>query len=382
VAKTLHDYYIAKGFDAKLLVGHKKGDDPNVISLGEYRINFQRLKKLAGKLPRNLGFEYFYYPKFKRWLEQNSDWDIIHFHNIHSSYLPLNSVSIASRNSNVVWSLHDRWSLTGHCAQPIKCDKWMTNCFICPDLSIYPKIKFDSAWVNLLRKKWAYNNKNIHLVCPSRWMDEVLSKSILKDRDRTVILNGVLKQQHSHDDQSAAREKLNLNMEGKYALYVATGGLESPWRHGSWITEFARQNDPDVTTLVLGGRERIDKENMVFLPYIKDELPLYYQASDIFLFPAIVDNFPLVLLESLASGLPIITTDVAGCPEIVEDGVTGYVVAAEDEKGFMQRASSLIESVDTRRRFSENSVKRYLDKFRFEMMAEKYLDLYRQIFSS
>ena len=74
----------------------------------------------------------------------------------------------------------------------------------------------------------------------------------------------------------------------------------------------------------------------------RDELRARYQASDVFVFPSYFEGFALVLLEAMACGLPVITTDAAGI-DILDDK-TGQVVAAGD-------MDALVESL---RWFSKN----------------------------
>jgi phosphatidylinositol alpha-1,6-mannosyltransferase len=64
-----------------------------------------------------------------------------------------------------------------------------------------------------------------------------------------------------------------------------------------------------------------------FLGYVPDdELPLLYASADVTLFTSNYEGFGLVFLESLASGTPVIGTRVGGIPDLVENGVTGFVV--------------------------------------------------------
>ena len=68
--------------------------------------------------------------------------DIIHLHNIHGYYLnyPLLMEFLAKYNKPVVWTLHDCWAFTGHCAHYmfVKCNKWQTHCEKCPQKKAYP----------------------------------------------------------------------------------------------------------------------------------------------------------------------------------------------------------------------------------------------------
>ena len=58
----------------------------------------------------------------------------------------------------------------------------------------------------------------------------------------------------------------------------------------------------------------------------QDEMPTYYRDADIFCQPSFAEGIPVVLMEAMASGLPVVSSAIAGIPELVEDGVTGRLV--------------------------------------------------------
>ena len=71
--------------------------------------------------------------------------DVIHIHNTHGGFLNLWAVSELSRVKPVIWTLHDEWAYTGHCACTLGCDRWRFGCGDCPDLTIYPAVSWDST---------------------------------------------------------------------------------------------------------------------------------------------------------------------------------------------------------------------------------------------
>jgi glycosyltransferase involved in cell wall biosynthesis len=68
-------------------------------------------------------------------------------------------------------------------------------------------------------------------------------------------------------------------------------------------------------------------ENIVFTGYFPDsKLPKLYQAADVFAFSTFYENLPFAVLEALSSGLPVVTTNVGGLPEMIENGKNGFLV--------------------------------------------------------
>jgi glycosyltransferase involved in cell wall biosynthesis len=59
-------------------------------------------------------------------------------------------------------------------------------------------------------------------------------------------------------------------------------------------------------------------------------MPGFYADADVFCLPTFAEGLPIVLMEAMATELPVVTTPVAGIPELVEDRVTGRIVAPSD----------------------------------------------------
>jgi glycosyltransferase involved in cell wall biosynthesis len=82
------------------------------------------------------------------------------------------------------------------------------------------------------------------------------------------------------------------------------------------------------------------------------ELLECFRSSDIFALPSFADCFALVGMEALAAGLPLVATRVGGIPEMVEDGVTGYLFDPGDDAALAERLLALVESATLRQRMS------------------------------
>jgi glycosyltransferase involved in cell wall biosynthesis len=72
------------------------------------------------------------------------------------------------------------------------------------------------------------------------------------------------------------------------------------------------------------------------------ELRDLYAASDVFVLPTRADCYSLVCMEALAAGLPVVTTDVGGLPDVVREGETGYVVPVDDKAMLGDVLSALV----------------------------------------
>ena len=118
--------------------------------------------------------------------------DLIHLNNPHDSFLGIRDIGKLTEWCPVVWTLHDFWALTGHCAFPFGCDdRWKTSCTACEHLENYPRLRRDVCKKLFEYKQQYLCGKGIHFTVPSEWMKDQVKESYLKNEKCTVIYNSL-----------------------------------------------------------------------------------------------------------------------------------------------------------------------------------------------
>jgi len=115
------------------------------------------------------------------------------------------------------------------------------------------------------------------------------------------------------------------------------------------------------------------------------DLPLYYAAADLFVLPAVqrAEAFGLVLVEAMAAGLPVISTELGtGTSFINVHGETGLVVPAGDARALADAIRTTLASPELRGRWGEAARQRALTEFTADVMAQRVLDVYRAVLAS
>ena len=100
-----------------------------------------------------------------------------------------------------------------------------------------------------------------------------------------------------------------------------------------------------------------------------------YDANDIFLNGSEIDNQPLSILEAFSCGLPVVTTDAGGIPDIVEDGRTGMVVPRGDYAEMARRAITLLNDPALTKRIVEQARQECL-KYSWEAVRDAWMSVY------
>lgn len=100
-----------------------------------------------------------------------------------------------------------------------------------------------------------------------------------------------------------------------------------------------------------------------------------FAASDVVVCSSRFESFGMTIVEAMASGVPVVSTNVGGPAEIVEDGVTGYLVPPGRSDLLAARVAELLDDPDRRRAFGEAGRRRVLERFTVERYAAAATDL-------
>ena len=304
---------------------------------------------------------------------------VIQLHNLHHSYLnlPLLFRYIKKNGIPVVWTLHDCWVFTGHCPHflYIGCDKWRTQCHSCPLYKQYPESAIDdSKRMYRLKKKWFCGVENMTIVTPSKWLAGLVEQSFLKEYPVQVINNGI-DLSVFQPVQSDIRSKYNIPPDAKLLLTVAYG-WGSHKKGADVIISLAQKLPEDYRIIMVGAIDRELPENVLLIPRTNDqqELAQLYTAADLFVMPSREENYPTVVMESLACGTPVVMYDAGGGAEIITEK-TGVAVPCDDFEALYREVVRVCET----RPYSEENCLNRAKTFDMHIKYEEYLLLYKQI---
>lgn len=138
---------------------------------------------------------------------------------------------------------------------------------------------------------------------------------------------------------------------------------------------------------IFGGRGTmpsipVESRFITHLGYVPSErTPHLYAKSDVFVLPSFYENFPISILEAMASGCSVVASDVCGIPEMIDSGVNGVLVKPGDVTGTANAIARLIEDGDMRDEIGRNARAKVRSKFSWETAAKMTVDYYYEILS-
>ena len=295
--------------------------------------------------------------------------DIVNFHNIHSAGWPMDLVSKALDHAPVVWTLHDCWSFLG---------TYYPTHAPSPDERTLGKLK--ATWASLKRRTRPHS---LSALTPSAWMQNQASSSFWEGALIKTIRNPIPESFFVKRDRASCKKALGLSREKPVILCVA-GNLDEERKGGTTLKQILSSSLPDLAQFVLIGNgkgyEKSDRTKINSLGFVRDEITmqLAYNAADLLLHPAPIDNLPNTVSESMSCGTPVLAFDTGGLPEMVIPEKSGWLVSEIDHESIARELGSIVNSraYETLRESTQQTA---FDLFHHKEVAQSYKNHFQMV---
>lgn len=173
----------------------------------------------------------------------------------------------------------------------------------------------------------------------------------------------------------------------KVIRVLSLGDLGGRKGTGDLIKIFSKLKKENVV-LNIGGSGDFDKyQKMIDAHGLKTRINLlgwvggkdktdFLENSDIFILPSYQEDLPMAILEAMSYELPVVSTNVAGIPSLVEEGVNGFLLEPGDIEGFIEKLTQLIGDVELRKEFGKNSLRILKQRFEKTIVQKQIIQLY------
>jgi len=253
------------------------------------------------------------------------DPDVIWLHNVHGYYINIQLLFsyLKTCGKKILWTLHDCWSFTGHCAyfDYVGCDRWKTGCHDCPQKKNYPaSLLLDGSKRNYQKKQALFTGiPDMTLYVPSRWLAGRVKQSFLKEYPVEVVYN-TIDPNVFQPTPSDFRRKHGLEKK------VIVLGVANVWEERKGLKDFVKLSAmlDDQYKIVLVG---LSPEQMQTLPETILALPRtdsmkslaqIYTAADVYVNPSVEETFGMTALEAMYCGTRAIVYKDTACEEIAD----------------------------------------------------------------
>ena len=248
---------------------------------------------------------------------------------------------------------------------------------------------------NLYRRFLVKNvvKKSNRLITVSNFEKENIKKAFqLEDEKITTVHNGVtneFKNAFTVDQKETVRAKYNLPKE--FLLHI---GNKDPRKNTKRVLdafcELKLTQHKHMKLVIVGiNEETLDamlqdmyiplalKKDIILTGYVSDaDFPIIFSLATIFLFPSLREGFGIPILEAMASGTPVITSNTSSMPEI--SGGSAYLIDPQNTKELTQAIAQLLSDHEYREQLIQEGLKR-CRTFSWDQSAKNVLKIYQQL---
>lgn len=375
IVKQLADIQRENGIDPYIACGESEEQGENIFVMSS------KLYMKANILLTRLFGKHGFYNKtatkrLLKWIDRVEP-DIIHLHNIHGHYINVKLLFeyIKKHDIPVVWTLHDCWAFTGHCAHfdLAGCEKWKTGCYKCQLKKKYPiSLFFDRSKENYKAKRELFNGvSRLHIVTPSNWLRDLTKKSFLGAYPVTALHNGIDTEVFSPVVSDIRKE---LGIDNKFVILGIVSNFKS-YKGGEAFLKLSEMLSEDEVIVLLSLEENPENipSNIIPLKRTSDDKKLakIYSMADVFVNPTLQDNFPTVNIEAISCATPVVTYISGGSAE-AQSEKSGYQVKKGDVEGLYEAVLKVKKGT-----INKEDCRAQALKFKSLSCFEKYLDIYK-----
>ena len=258
-----------------------------------------------------------------------------------------------------------------------------------------------NVWDDVLFLDLIRNIKWTHIIAVSHFIRQELIGVGCSHRHITTIHHGIDTELYRPDVNPAPILKQYPQLKGKKVIFhPARMGLAKGCDVGIKAMRIVKETFPNAMLVLAGTKNIVDwgenqqkdiaymvdlvdffklRKNVLIDTYRLIDIPLIYAASDICIYPSTsCEPFGLTMLEAMASGKPMIVTRTGGMPEIIKDGVNGFITPIKDFEELASRIVQLLLDNALRERLGSTGRVIAEQQYTKKILANTTLGIYRK----
>jgi len=242
-----------------------------------------------------------------------------------------------------------------------------------------------------LTLRYLFNRVALNLSVSMALSNEICRRYRIPKENFKVIHNGVNSRLFQPDAKLRNVTRKSISLAENDLLLGSVGRLVEVKNYPSLIRAFSiiLEECPAAKLLLVGDgpeeqnlrnlAEELDVSTRVIFLGRRDNVAALMSILDVFILPSFREGMSNTVLEAMSSGLPVVTTNTGGNPEIVAHGETGYLFEVDDIDGLAGRLKLLLSSDATRRKIGANAREYILSNHSLEVMVSNYENTYQQL---
>ncbi|MFH1282704.1 MAG: glycosyltransferase family 4 protein [bacterium] len=241
-----------------------------------------------------------------------------------------------------------------------------------------------------------------HIIAVSHFIKRELFAVSCPDKKVTVIHHGVdMKKYNPHVSTKSTLKKYPILKNRRIIFHPARMGLAKGCDISIKAINLIKNKYKDILLVLAGTKNIIDwgatqqkdiaymiglskamnlENNLLIDAFNMDEVASLYVLSSVCLYPSSApEPFGLTMLEALSTGRPMIVTNSGGMPEIIQEGINGYVIPIKDTETLAMRIIQLLDNDSLRQRLGDTGLQIVKSHYTKEIMTSNYIKVYNKI---
>jgi glycosyltransferase involved in cell wall biosynthesis len=226
--------------------------------------------------------------------------------------------------------------------------------------------------------------RRLVFVGPSKWMVDQCKESALTNKFESIhIPYGLDTTIFSPIDTNTAKKALGIDPSQKVIGFIADS-ISDPRKGIAALHQALNALEGKVAPILLtvgSSSETLPNNNQIDLGSLRDDrlLRLFYSACDVFICPSRQDNLPNTVLESMACQTPVIEFNVGGLPDMVREGVSGYLVPDQDINKLSAVINHALSNPEELKHRGAGARELTITEFNLKLQANRYTQLYEKL---
>ncbi|WP_303967196.1 N-acetyl-alpha-D-glucosaminyl L-malate synthase BshA [Sporosarcina ureae] len=240
-----------------------------------------------------------------------------------------------------------------------------------------------------LRNTLSYGiNKSDRVTAVSRSLRNETIELLQPKTEIRTIYNFIDEEKYYPREVAHLREELGITEDEKVLIHISN--FRKVKRIPDIIESFRLIDKQHKAKLLLVGEgpekfdleeyvESIGLQNDILFLGKRDDLPELLSISDVMLLLSEKEAFGLVLLEAFACGVPAVANAIGGIPEVVQDGVNGFLVQLGDVQAVADRVTQLLSDSALYQQMKKHAIQTVQEEFSSDSIVEQYEELYYEV---
>lgn len=236
---------------------------------------------------------------------------------------------------------------------------------------------------------WVYRNIDAAIVITNKMKEELRATTILSDEKIMLIPLGIHHEVFNSKNHNKNLNRDNFHLPHDKLMIGCVGRFDVHKDQITAIKALSLINNKNIILVLVGNKEKeyeeyyncmIDlinqmnlKGRVIILPFT-NKVPELMNCFDLFIHPARSETFGLVIIEAMASGLPVIATNSGGVPEIISHNENGYLFEQCDYNKLAELITQMVSDELLRKKFSENGLINVKEKYDYIKQRDKFFN--------